>query len=417
MPDETAPHKPSVGSDHNIVPLLKSDLFVSAVAAIMNENAPDGYRFIVCDETRILGSGCGGFSRMSIDEPERQATLGDRINIASMSKTITAAAVLSTLQSKNLSPDIPVAPFMPPQWALSDIVKTLTFRDFLTHRTGFWEDGAEDVHQDFNDYENIGRMMGQSPWNPTKTRWDYRNINFAVFRNVLPYLDSYDRHSSKVALEIPRGRDAAQFLANAYIEIVNRRVLQPSGVAAAGCNSKTLVPPPGKNGRPAPLSAYLPVLSYPYQNRSHKGIDIGDRTLYCGADGWCLSVAEIAKVLQTVLFTEILISTGIRDLMLAGGPGNHNGLGINMDDDVGGSHVYMHGAWIPFTNPPKPEDPALAGWFFYFEKPRWIVVALSNVGHNPNLDNWGTRVRKAFADVWTEPRNINEAHSSLPLNP
>jgi CubicO group peptidase (beta-lactamase class C family) len=113
-------------------------LLTNKIAAIMKENSPDGFRFVVCDEENILGSGADGFSRMAIDPPQTTAKLEDRINVASLSKTVTAAAVLSTLQAKNLSPDALVAPFFPPDWQLHDEVKKLTFRDFLTHRTGFF---------------------------------------------------------------------------------------------------------------------------------------------------------------------------------------------------------------------------------------------------------------------------------------
>src|SRR6266496_2225413 len=82
--------------------LAVTEPFTAKIAAIMQENAPDGFRFVVCTDTQMLGSGVGGFSRRTVDPPETPATLEDRLNIASLSKTLTAAAVLSTLQAKNL---------------------------------------------------------------------------------------------------------------------------------------------------------------------------------------------------------------------------------------------------------------------------------------------------------------------------
>lgn len=137
--------------------LSRALLFSNKIAEIMKENTPDSYRFVVCDEDKVLGSGIGGFSRMTIDPPVMPAKLGDRLIIASMSKTITAVAVLGTLQSKNLSPDTPVAPFFPTDWQLHDEVKKLTFRDFLTHRTGFYWDGKT-AFQDGTDYESMKKI-------------------------------------------------------------------------------------------------------------------------------------------------------------------------------------------------------------------------------------------------------------------
>jgi CubicO group peptidase (beta-lactamase class C family) len=145
----------------------------------MQENAPDGFRFIVCTDTHMLGSGVGGFSRMAVDLPETPATLEDRLNIASMSKTLTAAAVLSTLQAKNLSPDALVAPFLPPDWTLHAEVKKLTFRDFLTHRTGFNEAAIARIMR------ASGRVCNRDHRIPS-AKYCYRNINFATMRPSCP---------------------------------------------------------------------------------------------------------------------------------------------------------------------------------------------------------------------------------------
>lgn len=379
--------------------LSKALLFSNKITEIMKENTPDSYRFVVCDEDKILGSGVGGFSRMTIDPPETPAKLNDRLIIASMSKTITAVAVLSTLQSKNLSPDTSVAPFFPSDWQLHDEVKKLTFRDFLTHRTGFYWDGKT-AFQDGTDYESMKKIVAQKPFNPIKTGYSYRNINFAIFRVILPYLNAYDRFSKKVTLITLSNTSLDASLAQSYINLVNQRVLSPSGIASAACTSNTLVPPSGAGGRPAPQASPLPVLAYHYQKPSQKGIDGGDQTLYCGASGWALSVGDIAKVLQTALFTEVVLSEKSRDLMLAPGALQNNGLGMNMDMPLAGSNVYSHGAWIPYEKDAPPDGAQLAGWYLYFEKTKLIVVALSNSGHKPGAANWFDRVKQAYVEIY-----------------
>jgi len=344
----------------------------------MQENTPDGFRFVVCTDTTILGSGVGGFSRMAVDPPETPATIEDRLNIASMSKTLTAAAVLSTLQAKNLSPDALVAPFLPPDWTLHAQVKKLTFRDFLTHRTGFNE------ATDRSDYGGIRQSMQQGPPNPIQAKYCYRNINFATMRLVLPYLNSYNRFTHQVTLNA--GSKPDETLAHAYIAIVNQRVLAPSGVVTAGCDSKTLKQPP-----PQPS---LPVLLYEYQQPAKKGVDLGDQTLYCGAQGWSLSVVDYAQFLQTLLFTEIIVSEKNRALMLGVGVADGHGLGINRDAPLAGSDVYSHGAWIPVGNA------QVAGWFLYIQAAKLIVVAMSNAGHKPGAVNWFERVKQAYTEVY-----------------
>lgn len=356
----------------------------------MDVTAPDSYRFIVCDDTSVLGSGQGGFARTAVDPPQLLATIEDRLNIASMSKTLTAAAVLSTLQAKNLSVDTLIAGFLPSSWTLHPVVKTLTFRDFLTHRTGFNE------ATDRSDYEGIKLSLQQGPPNPAKAAWDYRNINFATFRVILPYLNSYDRFTKQVKLIILSTAKPDQVLADGYINIVNKRVLEPSGVPAAACDSKTLTPAStsGPGGRPAPVSAKLPVLLYEYQNPTVKGLDLGDRTLICGAEGWSLSVVDYAKFLQTLLFTEIIMSEKYRGYMLMGGALEYKGLGMNMDSPLAGGNVYSHGAWIPWGKA------QVAGWYLYFENTKLVVVALSNAGHKPDWANWYDSVKQAYVQTY-----------------
>ena len=358
--------------------LAVTEPFTAKIAAIMQENAPDGFRFVVCNDTSMLGSGVGGFSRMAVDPPETPATLEDRLNIASMSKTLTAAAVLSTLQAKNLSPDALVAPFLPPDWTLHAQVKKLTFRDFLNHRTGFNE------ATDRSDYAGIQQSMHQGPPNPIHATYEYRNINFAAMRLVLPYLHSYNRFTHQVTLQA--GSTPAETLAKAYIAIVNQRVLEPSGVATAGCDSKTLQQPPPK--------PRLPVLLYAYHQPTTKGVDLGDQTLYSGAQGWSVSVVDYAQFLQTLLCTEIIVSEKHRALMLGVGAADGHGLGINRDAPLAGSNVYSHGAWIPVGNA------QVAGWFLYIQATKLIVVALSNAGHNPGAENWFERVKQAYTEVY-----------------
>lgn len=107
-----------------------------------------------------------------------------------------------------------------------------------------------------------------------------------------------------------------------------------------------------------------------------------------GPSGWSLSVVDYAQFLQTLLFTEIIISDTTRKAMLT------DRLGINMDNNVADSTVYSHGAWIPVGKA------QVAGWFLYFERNNLLVVALSNAGHNPAMPNWYDSVKEAYAQSW-----------------
>jgi CubicO group peptidase (beta-lactamase class C family) len=362
---------------------------------VMQQEAPDSYRFALFDAAKLRGSGAGGWSRSPADPPALKAAVEDRHNIASMSKTITAAAVLNALQEKQLSPDSPVAPFVPPGWTLSATVQTLTFRDFMTHRTGFHWDGKT-AFQDRSDLAGIREILAQEPVKPAKAARDYRNINFAVFRILLPFLDAYDPVAKKVPAAFRNARHPEAQLAQRYVEIVNARVLKPAGIGPASCHPDTLRPPTRAGARPAPLTR---ALAYPYAAGETKGIDPGDRTLTCGASGWCLSVTEIGEVLRNLFFTDKILSGSYREAMITADPPPSFGMGMNREAPVAGSPVYSHGAVIPFGA--TIDAPMLCGFYLVFPALPLIVVALSNAGHKPpGNPNWDAltlqAVREAF---------------------
>ena len=76
------------------------------------------------------------------------------------------------------------------------------------------------------------------------------------------------------------------------------------------------------------------------------------------------------------------------------GAADGHGLGINRDAPLAGSDVYSHGAWLPVGNA------QVAGWFLYIQAAKLIVVALSNAGHNPGVENWFERVQQAYTEVY-----------------
>lgn len=394
--------------------------FIAQLDAMMKENMPDGYRFALSDETGLVGSSVGGFSRTAMDPPEAPAALEDRFNIASMSKVVTAVTVLNLLQSKNLSPDSLVWPFFPSSWKPAAATKKLTFRHFLTHRTGFHYEPAQldpvtgkvlspMIDQDGHGLETIRAAVEVGPLGVTNaTGAEYRNVNFAAMRVVIPHLNRYDRETQTIAPLVLRAGVAMETaLAEEYVSIVNDRVLAPSCIARAGCDSKTLSTPKSTSGAP-PIRrpAKFPVLCYPFKVPDFHGRDSGDQTPSCGAQGWSLSVLDLAKLLQTVFFTEVVLSEKSRAFMLLPGHLWGKGLGMNMasaalggaasnDPAPAWSVFYGHAGWIPF------EGVQLGGILVYYSGPGLFLTVLTNVGHDPARTNWWVRAQDIFRNIYT----------------
>jgi CubicO group peptidase (beta-lactamase class C family) len=380
--------------------------FAAKVKAIMDNVFPDGYSVaIYSGETNLLMTHSGGFARKAIDPPQMVASPTDRVNIASVSKFITAAAVASTLQAKNLSVDTLVSDFLPPSWNVHPLVKTLTFRDLMTHRSGFDNDTNEDLTDnnpdnnfisDGSTYDEIKFSLEKGPTFTPKAAYRYVNMNFNLFRIILPYLDSYDRFVKKVTLTIPVTSQPDRFLAEAYIAIVNKRVFAPSNVASAACNSKTLTSSAITIGQPSPKVA---VLLYEYNNPTRPGLDVGDNPLTCGASGWNLSVTDLFRVLQTLLFTEAIVSEKNRQLFTAGAANSQDGLGMNRDGDLAGGKVFSHGGWLPI------DERQLHSGYAYFEATKTIMVGIGTGGHktpSPPVVNWFDQIKTAYQQVYAK---------------
>ena len=74
-----------------------------------------GYAFAIAQDGRIRRAGAGGKARISGDGNMKMTTRV-RQNVASVSKTITAIAVLQLLEKNNLNIESRVAPHLPKNW-------------------------------------------------------------------------------------------------------------------------------------------------------------------------------------------------------------------------------------------------------------------------------------------------------------
>jgi hypothetical protein len=86
-----------------IVAPQPNPLFLSAFSNKLDarlKNKSVGYSFAVVDQAGHVVGGGGGDARRAPDASPRKMTMDDKLNIASVSKTITAAAVLESEESE-----------------------------------------------------------------------------------------------------------------------------------------------------------------------------------------------------------------------------------------------------------------------------------------------------------------------------
>jgi hypothetical protein len=210
-----------------------------------------------------------GLRRTSVNSPTRPATVSDRTNSASVTKTLTAIAVMQLLARKRLGIDASVAPFLPQSWRSAPNINTLTFRQLLMHTSGFGtpaNPGAGDSYFSLASMVLAGRS-GPGPFDRL-----YFNPNYSLFRIIIPFLDGFSEAGVS---------DMATATANHYLNYMNTRVMTPAGSAPT-------------TAKPASVE---PTLFYPWPPGSVSGVNLGDLTTRTGAAHLELSADDITKVL------------------------------------------------------------------------------------------------------------------------
>jgi CubicO group peptidase (beta-lactamase class C family) len=207
------------------------------------------------------------------------------VNVLSVGKMFTTIAVLQSLARHHLSIDSRIWPFLPPDWVKGTGIDTITFRELLTHRAGFRLDSTLVFKTGNAAREQIRQGIQQVD----KQVADYNNIDFTIFRDLLPFMEGV-RDPGPAA----RAAAADRF----FLSYLQRQVFDPVGVTDATCapvrDAVLIYPPPGTRtarGRQAPVPPSA-----------------------CSGGGWFMTPASMFRVLQGLIGGRLL-SPGQRQQM------------------------------------------------------------------------------------------------------
>jgi CubicO group peptidase (beta-lactamase class C family) len=233
-----------------------------------------------------MPSSFSGTARTSSDPPST-AMLPDLLaNVASVSKVLTAIAVIQSLTNHGHSIDDSIEPYLFPDWSQSQGqgINSITFRQLLTHTSGFTA-----ACNQVGSYAALKTQIQNGVMVHTTA---YNNCNFSIFQELLPYMEN----APQVVLyptmsDSQRDADTAAF----YINYMNQHVFQPLGIPARTCNPPT---PNTTNN----------ILGYPFPAGSTHGVDFGDFTLACPAGGWQLSAGDLFKVINDLANGNVLLT-------------------------------------------------------------------------------------------------------------
>ncbi len=260
-----------------------------------------GYAYAIDKFGQLSRSGGGGAARTAA-EGNRGFNPDTRMEIASATKNVTAAAVLSLLEANELTPDTLISPYLPAGWSQGSGWNQLTFRHLLSHTSGL---GTQPADANFtpaqsNQWGTLFSGVQFAVSQPVVIRnpldYDYTNMNYATLRVMLPGL----WRTAEPERNVPAltSGNSGQWALN----YVNEKLLGPAGIAPTSC---------------VPGNASTAPLAYDVNNTAQSGqlfqLTGANFEACAGHRGLFLSVKELARF-QTALRSG-LVSPTVRGWM------------------------------------------------------------------------------------------------------
>ncbi len=208
----------------------------TAAMAASIEQALDGntvgYAYAIAENGLFAGAGSGGKARTG-PNGNVNFTSTTRMEIASSTKNITAAAVLKLLEATGTSVNASVKSFLPSNFQLEadGSWNAVTFNHLLSHRSGLEQLEATltpaELAQYSTLYSGLRFAVNQQVTVPSPRL--YSNMNYAMLRLTIPRLWRAAEPGRGVPLVNSTNSGT---WALAY---VNERLFAPAGIAATSC--------------------------------------------------------------------------------------------------------------------------------------------------------------------------------------
>lgn len=135
-----------------------------------------GYSYVINQNGRMVHSGV--FGSWKVGRSVAPADLNSSLYLASVGKTITAVSVIIAMREfgsgLNSMLNFPIGPYLPVQLNASPQVKSLRFRDLLTHRSGF----AQNMNLSFANM----KVLAGSNTVASNSPYVYSNVNFSLLK-------------------------------------------------------------------------------------------------------------------------------------------------------------------------------------------------------------------------------------------
>jgi CubicO group peptidase (beta-lactamase class C family) len=207
------------------------------------------------------------------------------MHCASNSKVITAVAVLKMLlESSKVSLSTPMYKYLPKLWEIHPDVRKITIEDLLGYRSGL-----KNIRPT-NGY-NLKKLVSQKP-EGSRGVFDYKNVDYALFRFILPGLAGYK------GLAVASMGDA--LYGQKFRDMIIEQIFRPLGIK----NAHLKMPTPLKKKE---------MLAYGSWNSLAQGVGSNDNLESAGSTGWFLTCRDLALFYGHFWYSDILLPEWLRE--------------------------------------------------------------------------------------------------------
>ncbi len=248
--------------------------------------------------------GASGPKRTQSDPPAEVFKTTDKFNPASVTKTITATALLRAMEQNKVAISDKIGNYLPSSWNVPQNVQNITFEDVLAHKSGLRDGNG------YN-YQGVQGVM-ETDIKLSDKVYEYENVNYALARILLAYVDGYKE----------TGSNEEQATADYFIKYVQEEIFKPQRISTNFT--------PETNG----------TLFYPNPPNNANGTNYGDWALRPGPAGIQLSVEELAEFLF-FLYNGDYVSKEMLVNM------ENLGLGLRRYNQPKDGPAYGHGGFFP----------------------------------------------------------------------
>lgn len=263
------------------------DRFEQNLRQVFDTNTT-GWAYAIASGGVLARSSARGQARTVADPPSRKQTATRKMHVASVSKTLSAIGIQRLLAARGLTPDADIGPWLPSDWVQGPGVAGISFRQLMTHRSGFGQAHDLDLTARGSSYDNLRLMVADGLillGDRFLKDFDYDNANFGLLRVLSARLQDIDLGQPAWAAADKPALAATMFLT----------WMQP---LYAGIDVPYTCDPSGST----------PTVAYTFPQTGAPGWTAPPYSLSCGGLGSFMSATELVRVLSFLRYTSELLA-------------------------------------------------------------------------------------------------------------